>query len=244
MKTEAFDLNFAIQHWRENLAQSSAFRTENLNELESHLRDSVAALQVKGLSAEEAFIIAGRRIGECQVLGEEFGKANGQVLWLDRIFWILIGVQAWGVVSSLAKTLAATGSALGWKMTNYNYRENGLALPATLSTLLQLTGTAAGLVFCWWLFAQKGHRVANWLHPLLKRSGTLLLIAVALCFVTAMPSVLSVLPMLFLRHNAPDALGTVVLPVNVSTAIVSLFQLVAMAFLTVFLARKRLRAAA
>src|SRR4051794_3815451 len=59
METQtSFDLNLAIQRWRENLAQSSALRNENLNELESHLRDSIAALQTAGLSGEEAFVIA------------------------------------------------------------------------------------------------------------------------------------------------------------------------------------------
>ena len=48
--TTSFDLNRAIQSWRENLAQSPAFRGENLNELESHLRDSVATWQARGLS--------------------------------------------------------------------------------------------------------------------------------------------------------------------------------------------------
>ena len=41
----AFDLNQAIQRWRENLANSPAFRSENLNELESHLRDSISTLE-------------------------------------------------------------------------------------------------------------------------------------------------------------------------------------------------------
>src|SRR5689334_23260986 len=59
----SFELNNAIQRWRENLGQSPAFRSENLNELESHLRDSIATLQAKGLLEEEAFLIASRRIG-------------------------------------------------------------------------------------------------------------------------------------------------------------------------------------
>src|ERR1700679_4246628 len=59
METKApFDLTAAIQHWRENLAQSPAFRAENLAELESHLRDSITRLQTTGLSVDEAFVIA------------------------------------------------------------------------------------------------------------------------------------------------------------------------------------------
>jgi len=43
-----FDLNNAVQQWREKLAQAPAFQSENLNELESHLRDSVATCKAVG----------------------------------------------------------------------------------------------------------------------------------------------------------------------------------------------------
>ncbi len=95
----SFDLNRAIQQWREDIAQSPAFRTENLNELESHLRDSIAALQSHGLSGEEALVVASRRIGKGRALEQEFGKVNGRSVWLDRLLWMLIGFQFWVMIS-------------------------------------------------------------------------------------------------------------------------------------------------
>jgi len=89
----SFDLNLAIERWREELGQSQAFRTENLDELEAHLRDSVTRLQTHGLSVEEAFLVAGRRIGKNGPLEAEFAKINGQAVWLDRFLWLLLGVQ-------------------------------------------------------------------------------------------------------------------------------------------------------
>src|SRR4051794_28704824 len=62
--TTPYNLNAEIQQWREALAQSPAFNSENLNELESHLRDSVARLRASGLSEEEALLIATKRIGQ------------------------------------------------------------------------------------------------------------------------------------------------------------------------------------
>jgi hypothetical protein len=59
----SFDLNAAIQRWRGQLAGSPSFRADDLEELESHLRDSVVSLQAKELSDEEAFLIAVRRTG-------------------------------------------------------------------------------------------------------------------------------------------------------------------------------------
>jgi hypothetical protein len=125
-------------------------------------------------------------------------------------------------------------------MTNYNYRVNGLVLAVMLSTVLQLAGIAASLAFCWWLFARKGEKLASWLQRFLKRPGTLALSGIALCLVAAAPSFLRALPMLFMRHDGPDALANVVLPLNYSMAITTVIQTIAMAFLTVFLARKRL----
>ena len=72
----SFDLNLAIQRWRENLAQSPKIRQESLDELESHFRESLMALQRSGLSPEEAFLIASRRMGPTVSLEEEFVKVR------------------------------------------------------------------------------------------------------------------------------------------------------------------------
>jgi hypothetical protein len=96
----SFDLSRAIQQWRENLAQSPAFRTADLNELESHLRDSMATLQSSGLSPAEALLIASRRIGPSVALAAEFQKARHiDVVW-NRVVWVCIGLQIWLLISS------------------------------------------------------------------------------------------------------------------------------------------------
>lgn len=95
------NLDRAIEQWREGLAQSPALRNENLDELESHLRDSIAMLQTRGLDASEAFLIATRRIGKEQLLEGEFRKINRNVVWLDRVLWILIAFQGWMLISTV-----------------------------------------------------------------------------------------------------------------------------------------------
>ena len=71
-----FDLNTALCCWLEALSQSPHFRKENVAELESHLRDSVGRLQDTGLSLEESFFIATRRVGSPEKLEGEFAKVN------------------------------------------------------------------------------------------------------------------------------------------------------------------------
>ena len=71
-----FDLEDAIRKWRDSLIQSSRLRAEELEELELHLRDSLSALQKRGLSEEEAWIIAQKRLGQREVLKNEFAKVT------------------------------------------------------------------------------------------------------------------------------------------------------------------------
>jgi hypothetical protein len=92
----SFDLNAAMHRWRESLGQSPEFRIENIDELESHVQDSISDLQGRGLSAEEAFVIATRRVGSGAALAAEFAQVNGQALWIDRGLWMLVG---WAVIS-------------------------------------------------------------------------------------------------------------------------------------------------
>jgi hypothetical protein len=71
-----FNLEDAIRKWRDSLLQLSRMRAEELEELELHLRDSVNALQKRGLSDEEAWIIAQRRLGQRDALNKEFAKVT------------------------------------------------------------------------------------------------------------------------------------------------------------------------
>ena len=86
-----FDLNAAIQCWRQSMAASPAFRAENLDEIETHLRDSVRSLEAKGLSVEESYLIASRRLGQPAALDREFRKVNAPYVWRSRALWLWMG---------------------------------------------------------------------------------------------------------------------------------------------------------
>jgi hypothetical protein len=77
METQTrFDLNAAIQNWRQELAGQPNLTAETRRELETHVRDTMAELQRRGLNDEESFWLARRRVGQPNELGEEFGKAD------------------------------------------------------------------------------------------------------------------------------------------------------------------------
>ncbi|MBI3876776.1 MAG: hypothetical protein HY300_12635 [Verrucomicrobia bacterium] len=100
METQTpFDLNRSLEQWRGQLAHSPAIKRDNLAELEVHLRDSIAGLQAKGLSEEEAFVIAAKRIGQPVQITAEFGKVNMAAVWLNRLQWIVVGGFSFSVAT-------------------------------------------------------------------------------------------------------------------------------------------------
>ncbi len=80
-----------IQEWRSHMMQKEAFKSEDLDELESHLLDEIDSLGEKGLTEEEAFLISAHRLGDGNNLGKEFLKINSGIFWKQRIFWMLGG---------------------------------------------------------------------------------------------------------------------------------------------------------
>lgn len=140
-----FDLTDAVRRWREGLAGSVALSRENLDELEGHLRDSAAALQASGLTAEDAFLIARRRLGDRAQLEQEFGKTNLSRVWMDRCLWILAGWLLYLVIKRLSMVPALVGH--GWVLSQ---GAGAHWVGATLAVMewVCFAGTVAG---CWWL---------------------------------------------------------------------------------------------
>ena len=101
-----FDLNRSLQQWRDELTQSAALRPDDVAELETHLNDSMAALRRQGLSDQEAFLIATKRLGAPAQLADEFGKVNPAQVWLNRLVWMLVGMLLIQLVSQTTTQLA------------------------------------------------------------------------------------------------------------------------------------------
>ena len=51
-----YELENEITHWKQAIVSNGVISSEELTELESHLRESIAALREKGLTAQEAFM--------------------------------------------------------------------------------------------------------------------------------------------------------------------------------------------
>jgi hypothetical protein len=106
-----FDLNAAIENWRQELAAQSNLASDDRRELEMHLRDAIAGFQQRGLNDEESFWLARRRVGQPPQLGEEFVKANPSQVWRERVFWMTFAwliIECWGTASfSIIRNIVA-----------------------------------------------------------------------------------------------------------------------------------------
>jgi hypothetical protein len=108
-----YDLNAAIENWRNELAAQPNLASDDRRELETHLRDAIAGFQQRGLNDEESFWLARKRVGQPQQLEEEFVKADPAKVWRERAFWMvaaIIAIQIWGSVVNFLFTILTTSS--------------------------------------------------------------------------------------------------------------------------------------
>ncbi len=64
------------------------------------------------MTDEEAFLLATRRLGCPAGLESEFAKINRGQVWLNRLLWMLVGIQLWGLMIR-ASRVAADAAVLG-----------------------------------------------------------------------------------------------------------------------------------
>jgi hypothetical protein len=86
-----FDVEKAVNDWKAGFAGYECMIADNIHELEEHLRESMVQLVRLGLSPEEAFLVAAKRLGGPSVLTEEYRKVNGSHPWQNRMLWMLFG---------------------------------------------------------------------------------------------------------------------------------------------------------
>ena len=78
-------LERGIAEWRGYLNRRQAVRAVDVDELEDHLRDQVAALMAAGLTADEAFLVAVKRMGEIDAFSREFAQEYSERLWKQLV---------------------------------------------------------------------------------------------------------------------------------------------------------------
>lgn len=102
-------LEEGIAQWRSYLQRRQAIHSVDADELEDHLRSQASALVEAGLTQEEAFLIAVKRIGDLDALSREFAREHSERLW-KRL--VVASDSASGSGGGLRDALLAVGLAM------------------------------------------------------------------------------------------------------------------------------------
>src|SRR5687768_17629948 len=74
-------LESQIAEWRAYVASAPGIDGPDVDELEDHLRHQIAELNAAGLTADEGFLIAVKRLGDVDTLSREFAREHSGRLW-------------------------------------------------------------------------------------------------------------------------------------------------------------------
>jgi hypothetical protein len=81
----AIPLEEQIDQWRSYLRRRQVIHPVDVAELEDHLREQIAQLSAAGLSNDEAFLVAVRRMGGLDQLSREFAREHSERLWKQLV---------------------------------------------------------------------------------------------------------------------------------------------------------------
>ena len=74
-----------IEQWRTYLRRRRAIHPADVEELEDHLRDQIATVVDAGLSPDEAFLVAVKRMGAQDAIANEFAREHSERLWKQLV---------------------------------------------------------------------------------------------------------------------------------------------------------------
>jgi hypothetical protein len=78
-------LDSQIAEWRAYVANAPGVNGRDVDELEDHLRHQIADLSAAGLTADEAFLVAVKRMGDLDSLSREFAREHSGRLWKQLV---------------------------------------------------------------------------------------------------------------------------------------------------------------
>jgi cytochrome c assembly protein len=116
-----FDLDQQIDRWKSAFVKKAACSSDELQELESHLREEIAALVTAGCCEQEAFSESVSRLGDPHEICGEFAKNESRFLWDgvalrgNRVMVILAGLAAalFGLAVGMKRGDGLLGAHLG-----------------------------------------------------------------------------------------------------------------------------------
>lgn len=158
-------LDQLIAAWKNSVARAGTLTSDDISELERHLRDSIGDLELRGLNQEEAFLVARRRIGDTSEVASEYEKVNPGQAWSRRWFWMAAGFL---VFSILIQGIEALSYAAAWLALPTAAALPGLLIIAAVSYCAAALGMVRSARIPGGTAARSLQRAAMWIdrHPL------------------------------------------------------------------------------
>jgi hypothetical protein len=79
------DVEAQIGQWRGYLTRHRAISANDVDELETHLRDQMGDLARSGLAPDEAFLVSVKRLGGLDEVSREFAREHSERLWKQLV---------------------------------------------------------------------------------------------------------------------------------------------------------------
>lgn len=196
------------------MLSTNTLQGEDLEELEGHMRDAVDDLIGRGLSPEESFLIANRRLGSAPSIGQEYAKVKNWPMWRFRIIWMLLGIIGYLLMSD-----ALIGLGRGLTLLT----EYGLGSISTLAVVLsRLIGLGFVVLAVWLvkrLLAQHRDRYRRIAAKLLKHPVLTAAMGIILLCLTRVMNSLWILWLA--RISTPYEMGRIMLTGRVAESIMT-----------------------
>lgn len=113
------ELEAQFEQWRHYVQRRRELQPADADELEDHLRGSVDELVAAGLSADEAFLVAVKRMGSLDELSREFAREHSERLWKQLVLTGETGSQVTDTRARRdlrAMIICAVGAAVSLKV--------------------------------------------------------------------------------------------------------------------------------
>ena len=106
-----------IGEWRAFVRRRQAIHSVDVDELEDHLRNQVAALGEVGLADDEAFLVAVKRMGDLDSLSREFAREYSERLWKQLVVSPSASETSWDANrEAMVAVVLAVAAALAIKL--------------------------------------------------------------------------------------------------------------------------------
>ncbi|MET2984365.1 permease prefix domain 1-containing protein [Aureibaculum conchae] len=121
------------------MSQNPNITIDNTNELESHILEEIEQLQKIGLVEEEAFLIAKKRMGNTDMLTQEFSKVNRKTYILNKIKPYINGILLFIAFLSITELFLTVSIYLAKELGTNDANLNSVSIGVlTLITILPI----------------------------------------------------------------------------------------------------------